>query len=87
MAADVTSVQAHAPSAQGAVSARRLRVLHLEDNEADQALAASHLQRAGLWPEVLRIDRTSVDPAKISPIHNTTGSHRPSKYPMRPIPG
>jgi signal transduction histidine kinase len=39
-----------------AASGRRLRVLHLEDNELDQALAAAHLQRAGLAPEVLRVD-------------------------------
>jgi len=32
----------------------RLRVLHLEDNELDQALAAAHLQRAGLAPSVFR---------------------------------
>jgi len=46
------------PSAQPAAPspARRLRVLHLEDNELDQALAAAHLQRAGLAPEVLRVD-------------------------------
>jgi signal transduction histidine kinase len=31
-------------------------VLHLEDSELDQALAAVHLQRAGLAPEVLRVD-------------------------------
>ena len=37
-------------------SGRRLRVLHLEDNELDQALAAVHLQRAGLATEVLRVE-------------------------------
>ena len=35
---------------------RRLRVLHLEDNELDHVLAAAHLQRAGLATEVLRVD-------------------------------
>ncbi len=56
MAAVVTPGQALASSAQGSAAARRLRVLHLEGNEADRALAASHLLRAGLWPEVLRVD-------------------------------
>ena len=35
---------------------RRLRVLHLEDNELDHALAVVHLQRAGLATKVLRVD-------------------------------
>ena len=35
---------------------RALRVLHLEDNEPDHGLAMLHLLRAGLGPEVLRVD-------------------------------
>ena len=35
---------------------RPLRVLHLEDNEPDHGLAMLHLLRAGLGPEVLRVD-------------------------------
>ena len=56
MAAAVTPVQAHASFDQGLAVARRLRVLHLEDKESDQARVALHLQRAGLLPEVLRVD-------------------------------
>ena len=43
--------RAHAPAL-----GRALRVLHLEDNELDHALAAVHLQRAGLRLEWLRVD-------------------------------
>ena len=49
-----TPLQTAAPP--GTASVRRLRVLHLEDNELDQALAAVHLQRAGLAPEITRVD-------------------------------
>ena len=38
---------------------RALRVLHLEDNEPDHGLAMQHLLRAGLAPEVLRVDSES----------------------------
>ncbi len=47
---------APAGATPGTASVRRLRVLHLEDNELDQALAAVHLQRAGLAPEITRVD-------------------------------
>ena len=43
-------------TAHPAPASRPLRVLHLEDNELDHALAAVHLQRAGLQPELLRVD-------------------------------
>ncbi len=35
---------------------RRLRVLHLEDSTDDHDLAAVHLHRAGLAPDLLRVD-------------------------------
>lgn len=37
-------------------STRRLRVLHLEDSPLDHDLAVVHLLRAGLVPDVLRVD-------------------------------
>ena len=37
-------------------TARRLRVLHLEDSADDHDLAVMHLHRAGLAPDVLQVD-------------------------------
>jgi signal transduction histidine kinase len=44
------------PRTGGRAAERPLRVLHLEDSEPDHALAVLHLLRAGLAPEVLRVD-------------------------------
>ena len=52
-------VNTHTPTSTNAgasATERRLRVLYVEDNELDQALATVHLQRAGLATEVLRVD-------------------------------
>ena len=38
---------------------RRLRVLHLEDNEADHALVAAHLRRGGIDADIERIETES----------------------------
>ena len=37
-------------------AAHPLRLLHLEDSEADHELTMAHLRRGGLWVEVLRVD-------------------------------
>ncbi|MEO5732393.1 MAG: response regulator [Rubrivivax sp.] len=44
------------PLFAGAVPARHLRLLHLEDCEPDHALAMAHLRRSGLNVEALRIE-------------------------------
>jgi signal transduction histidine kinase len=40
----------------GAQPLGRLKVLHLEDNDADHALVMAHLQRGGMDAEVLRVE-------------------------------
>ncbi|MFY9477312.1 MAG: response regulator [Aquabacterium sp.] len=39
-----------------ALTPRRLRVLHIEDNEADHALVAAHLRRGGIDADIERIE-------------------------------
>jgi hypothetical protein len=37
-------------------AARPLRILHLEDSDADHALAMAHLRRAGLMVQAHRVE-------------------------------
>src|SRR6218665_322914 len=46
---------------------RRLRVLHLEDNEADHALVAAHLRRGGIDADIERIE---TEPALIEALEH-----------------